>query len=176
MRGSRIIVATSIVAALVASGCGSDKKQADDTTTTTTAAPRTVVDAAAYDANLATFATALNSAGLITTLSGKGPFTALAPDNDAFAKMPAGRLATLLSGKKTDDLRKLLDAQIVTGNAAELAPGKLKTASGATLTVKQTGDTFTITGPDGKTVKVVGKPIVAENGLVYPVDGFLAKT
>ncbi len=171
MRSSRILVATAIATALLASGCGSDDNNADDATTTTTAAPRTVADAAAYDANLATFATVLNAAGAITTLSGKGPYIVFAPTNDAFAKLPAGQLTAMLGAKDKAKLRKLVDAQIVTGNDAELAPGKLKAESGATLTVKQTGDTFTVTGPNGKAVTVVGEPIDAGNGIVYPVDG-----
>lgn len=171
MRHSRIVAVTAIVAALLASGCGSDKKESDDATTTTTAAPRTVVDAAAYDARLATFATALNAAGEITTLSGKGPFIVLAPDNDAFAKLPAGQLTGMLGAKDKTKLRALLDAHIIAGD--ELAAGKVKTVSGETLTVTQSGESFTITGPDGKTATVVGAPIVAGNGRVYPVDGVL---
>ena len=171
MRSSRIVVAAAIVAALVASGCGSDKNKADDATTTTTAAPKTVVDAAAYDASLATFATALNSAGAITTLSGKGPYLVFAPNNDAFAKLPAGQLTAMLGAKDKTKLRTLLDAHIVAGD--ELAAGTVKSVSGETLTVKQDGDTFTVTGPNGKAV-TVGEPIDAGNGVVYPVDGFLA--
>lgn len=172
MQLSRIVVAAAIATALLVTGCGSDKKKADDaTTTTTTTAPKTVVDAAAYDANLATFATALNAAGAIATLSGKGPFIVLAPNNDAFAKLPAGQLTGMLGAKDKTKLRALLDAHIIAGD--ELAAGKVKTVSGETLTVTQSGESFTITGPDGKTATVVGAPIVAGNGRVYPVDGVL---
>lgn len=174
MRSSRIIVAAAILATLLAGGCGSDSKQSDDATTTTTTAPKTVVDAAAYDASLATFATALNSAGAITALSGKGPYIVLAPTNDAFAKLPAGQLTAMLGANDKAKLRELLDAHIVTGDGTELAPGTMKAASGVTLTVKESGDTFTVTGPNGKAVSVVGEPIVAGNGVVYPVDGLVA--
>jgi uncharacterized surface protein with fasciclin (FAS1) repeats len=171
MHPSRIVVGAAIATALLVSGCGSDKNKADDAATTTTTAPKTVVDAAAYDADLATFATALNAAGAITTLSGKGPYIVLAPTNDAFAKLPAGQLTGMLGAKDKTKLRALLDAHIITGD--ELAAGKVKTVSGETLTVTQDGESFTITAPDGKAV-TVGAPIVAGNGRVYPVDGFLA--
>ena len=58
--------------------------------------PKTIVDLAVDTAILSTLVTALKAADLVGTLSGKGPFTVFAPNNEAFAALPAGVVASLL--------------------------------------------------------------------------------
>jgi transforming growth factor-beta-induced protein len=60
------------------------------------AASNTIVDIAVADGRFKTLVAAVQAAGLVETLSGKGPFTVFAPTDDAFAKLPAGTVETLL--------------------------------------------------------------------------------
>ena len=69
-------------------------------------AGKTVVDLALGNPDLSTLVTALKAAGLVDTLSGKGPFTVFAPTNEAFAALPAGVLTNLL---KPENKAKLVD-------------------------------------------------------------------
>ncbi len=57
---------------------------------------KTIVENAVNSADHTTLVTAVKSAGLVETLSGKGPFTVFAPVNAAFAELPAGTVETLL--------------------------------------------------------------------------------
>ncbi|MGZ3442278.1 MAG: fasciclin domain-containing protein, partial [Polyangia bacterium] len=61
--------------------------------------PKDVVDTAVAAGNFKTLATALKAAGLVDTLKGPGPFTVFAPTDEAFAKLPAGTLESLLKDK-----------------------------------------------------------------------------
>src|ERR1044071_6966437 len=62
-----------------------------------------------------TLVAAVKAAGLVDTLSGKGPFTVFAPVNDAFAKLPAGTVDTLLKPENKDQLTKVLTYHVVPG-------------------------------------------------------------
>lgn len=66
---------------------------------------------------LSTLVTAVQTAGLVETLSGDGPFTVFAPTNDAFAKLPAETLAALLTPEKKADLTSILTFHVVSGKA-----------------------------------------------------------
>merc|ERR1712060_213447 len=83
------------------------------------AAPRlsddlpTIVEAAVATADLSTLVTAVKAAGLVDTLSGEGPFTVFAPNNDAFAKIPAETLDDLLKPENVDQLTAILLRHVV---------------------------------------------------------------
>src|SRR6476469_3561752 len=55
-----------------------------------------------------TLVAAVKAAGLVETLQGDGPFTVLAPTNEAFAKLPAGTVETLLKPENKEMLTKVL--------------------------------------------------------------------
>ena len=57
-----------------------------------------------------TLVAAVKAAGLVDTLEGKGPFTVFAPTNEAFAKLPAGTVDTLLKPENKAKLTKILTA------------------------------------------------------------------
>jgi len=57
---------------------------------------KTVVEIAIGSPDHTTLVAAVKAAGLVETLSGKGPFTIFAPTNAAFAKLPAGTVESLL--------------------------------------------------------------------------------
>src|SRR5215213_7968581 len=73
-----------------------------------------IVDTAVAAGNFKTLAAALQAAGLIETLKGKGPFTVFAPTDEAFAKLPAGTVEALLKDK--EKLTKILLYHVVPGN------------------------------------------------------------
>src|SRR5262245_31387657 len=107
MTPSRFLVlgaCCSLAGACSDSSSGSDVETTTVPETTTTVAARSVVEAAAYDDALSTFATAVNVAGLTAELEGEGPYTVFVPDADAFAELPNDRLTELLAGDHTDEL------------------------------------------------------------------------
>jgi uncharacterized surface protein with fasciclin (FAS1) repeats len=97
---------------------------------TTTAAPAdepgTIVDVASGSEDFSTLVAAVKAAGLVDTLAGEGPFTVFAPTNDAFAKLPAGTVDTLLKPENKDQLAAILTYHVVAGKvmAADLSDGQ----------------------------------------------------
>ena len=181
MHNRRWLSCAALVAApaLALSACGATKKTvaspASTTLPTTPSAARTIVQAAAYDAQLSTLATALNLAGMNAELSHSGPFTIFAPDNAAFAALPHRRLAALLSPSGKQELVKILRHHVV---PQRLAPGKLKSGlvrtlgnEALTLTVK--GSSVEIVDQHGEKTRVTGAVVVGTNGVIYTVDRLL---
>ena len=97
------------------------------------------MDAVKGTANLSTLFNAVKSAGLVDRLMGEGPFTVFAPNNDAFAKIPANKLAELLKPKNMNKLKKLLLRHVVPNalKSGDIPKGKtiLATAGGEKITV-----------------------------------------
>jgi uncharacterized surface protein with fasciclin (FAS1) repeats len=174
-----LLVALTGVTAIAGAACSGSSKSTTPTsrpnTATTIAGPHTLLQTAAYDRDLSTLATALNVGGLVSTASARGPFTLFAPDNEAFARLPHGRLAALLTAAKKQDLARLLTYHLVRGRVAvkDLKPGKLETVNGATLTVSKDGDKVVLTDAQGNQATIVRGDIAASNGLIHVVDGVL---
>ncbi len=123
-----------------------------------------IVDTAVAAGNFKTLATALQAAGLVETLKGKGPFTVFAPTDEAFAKVPKEQLDTLLKDKAA--LTKVLTYHVVPGKvmAKDVKAGKVKTVQGTELTVATAGGVMV----DG--AKVIKTDIVADNGVIHVID------
>ncbi len=81
-----------------------------------------IIDNAVNSADHTTLVAAVKAAGLVDTLKGPGPFTVFAPTNEAFAKLPAGTVDTLLKPENKDMLTKILTYHVVSGRwgAAEI--------------------------------------------------------
>jgi uncharacterized surface protein with fasciclin (FAS1) repeats len=111
-----------------------------------------------------TLATALQAAGLIDTLKGKGPFTVFAPTDEAFAKVPKADLDALLKDKAK--LTAVLTYHVVAGKvmSKDVKAGKVKTVQGSELTLGTTG------GVTVDNAKVVKADIVADNGVIHVID------
>ena len=109
--------------------------------------------------------------GLVEPLSGKGPFTIFAPTNEAFAKLPAGTVASLTP----EQLKSILTYHVVAGEvlAKDVKPGKVKTVNGAELTINVKDGKVSITDAKGNTVNVVKPDIVGSNGVIHVIDGVL---
>ena len=79
------------------------------------AQPKDIVDTAVAGGSFNTLAKALEAAGLVQTLKGPGPFTVFAPTDEAFAKLPAGTLETLLKPENKAKLARILTYHVVSG-------------------------------------------------------------
>lgn len=109
---------------------------------------------------------------MVDTLNGEGPFTVFAPNNDAFAKIPADTLASLLEPENVDQLkavllRHVLPTTILAGDIPE----------GSTTVDTAGGETITVTNADGVTIEssagkatVIATDVVTSNGVVHIVD------
>jgi uncharacterized surface protein with fasciclin (FAS1) repeats len=129
-----------------------------------TAQAKDIVDTAVAAGNFKTLATALQAAGLIDTLKGKGPFTVFAPTDEAFAKVPKADLDALLKDKAK--LTAVLTYHVVPGKvmAKDVKAGKVKTVQGSELTIGTSG------GVTVDAAKVVATDIVADNGVIHVID------
>jgi uncharacterized surface protein with fasciclin (FAS1) repeats len=130
-----------------------------------------------------TLVAAVKAAGLVDTLSGKGPFTVFAPTNAAFAKLPAGTVETLVKPENKDKLTKILTCHVVAANAMAGAINKMikddggahkvKTVGGCTLTVKMAGDKIQIVDEKGQTATVTIADVKQSNGVIHVIDTVL---
>jgi transforming growth factor-beta-induced protein len=130
----------------------------------------TIVDIAVGNPSFSTLVTAVKAAGLVETLSGKGPFTLFAPTNEAFAALPKGTVEALLKPENREALRKVLTYHVVSGNvmAKDLRTDKVTTVAGSTVAVKvQRGQV----GVNNATV--VKADIAAKNGVIHVIDKVL---
>ena len=109
-------------------------------TTAVRAETRDIVDTAVAAGSFKTLAKALDAAGLVDTLKGAGPFTVFAPTDEAFAKLPAGTLETLLKPENKAKLRRILTYHVVAGKVMASDVVKLQSAKAVS------GDTITVEG------------------------------
>jgi len=131
-----------------------------------------IVDNAAKASNVTTVVAAVKAAGLVDTLKGPGPFTVFAPTNDAFAKLPAGTVDTLLKPDMKADLTSILTYHVVAGRytAADLKDGMtLTTVNGATLKVANVNGKVTING----SAMVQTADVISSNGVTHVIDTVL---
>lgn len=136
-----------------------------------------IVDTAVAAGSFKTLATAVTAAGLVDTLKGPGPFTVFAPTDDAFAKLPAGTLQTLLADPK-GKLAPILTYHVVSGKvmAADVVTmdgKKVKTVNGAELTIKVADGKVSLVDATGASVNVVKTDVTASNGVIHVIDGVL---
>ena len=124
-----------------------------------------IVDTAVSAGQFKTLVAAVQAAGLVDTLKGKGPFTVFAPTDEAFAKLPAGTVESLLKDK--EKLSKILTYHVVSGKvmAADLKTGAVRTVQGQSLNVVANGS-----GVKVNDAKVVKADVVASNGVIHVID------
>jgi uncharacterized surface protein with fasciclin (FAS1) repeats len=132
--------------------------------------PKDIVDTAVAAGSFKTLAAALQAAGLVETLKGKGPFTVFAPTDAAFAKLPKGTVEDLLKPKNKAKLVAILTYHVVSGSvmAAQVVTmnGKeAKTVNGQSVMILVNGGTVTVSG-----AKVVTTDIKTSNGVIHVID------
>jgi uncharacterized surface protein with fasciclin (FAS1) repeats len=135
------------------------------------AAEKDIVDTAVAAGNFKTLTAALKAAGLVDTLKGEGPFTVFAPTDEAFAKLPAGTVDTLLKPENKAKLTSILTYHVVPGMVMAADVMKMKTAK----TVQ--GESLKITAANGKVMvdkaTVAKADIAASNGVIHVIDTVL---
>jgi len=136
---------------------------------TTAGAPaKDIVDTAIAAGSFTTLTKALAAAGLVETLKGAGPFTVFAPTDEAFAKLPAGTLDTLLKPENQAKLKRILTYHVVSGRVMAADVVKLHSAKAVS------GDMLTIATHDGgvtiDNARVVKTDIAATNGVIHVID------
>jgi uncharacterized surface protein with fasciclin (FAS1) repeats len=175
--GTRFIVlgtlSLGIVGGLsaVSSFAGEKSSDAKYAAPASKAAGKDIVDNAVGAGKFNTLAAALKAAGLVDTLKGEGPFTVFAPTDDAFAKLPAGTVETLLKPENKEKLTQILTYHVAPGKAmsTDLKDGQaVPTVNGKTASVKISGGKVTV----GE-ANVIKADVPASNGVIHVIDTVL---
>lgn len=142
-----------------------------------------IIDNAVHSADHTTLVAAVKAAGLVDTLKGPGPFTVFAPTNEAFAKLPAGTVDTLLKPENKATLVKILTYHVVPGrlSAADIrkqikeggGKAELKTVQGETLMATMHGSGIMLTDQKGGTAMITVPNVFQSNGVIQVVDSVL---
>jgi len=141
-----------------------------------------IIDNAVNSADHTTLVAAVKAAGLGDT-KGPGPFTVFAPTNEAFAKLPAGTVDTLLKPENKNTLTKVLTYHVVSGriSASELkkqikagnGQATLRTVSGGALTAMMQGSDVVLKDEKGDVSTVTIPNVFQSNGVIHVVDTVL---
>lgn len=125
-----------------------------------------IVDTAAGAGTFNTLLAAAKAAGLVDALKGEGPLTVFAPTDEAFAKLPAGTLDTLLADPEA--LSQILLYHVVSGKVMAES-----VTDGLTADTLQ-GSPVTFSVMDGKVMindaAIVATDILATNGVIHVID------
>jgi uncharacterized surface protein with fasciclin (FAS1) repeats len=127
-----------------------------------------IVATAVAAGNFKTLAKALEAAGLVETLQGPGPFTVFAPTDEAFAKLPAGTLESLLKPENKARLTAILTYHVVPGRVMAADVVKLseaKTVQGQSLRIRTAGGKVMVDN-----AQVVATDVLAANGVIHVID------
>lgn len=130
-----------------------------------------IVDTAVGAKSFDTLVAAVKAADLVDALKGEGPFTVFAPTDEAFKKLPAGTVESLLKPENKDKLVAILKYHVVSGKV--MAADVVKLDSAKTLG----GEKVTIKVVDGKVMinksTVAKADIVCDNGVIHVIDTVL---
>lgn len=142
-----------------------------------------IIDNAVNSKDHTTLVAAVKAAGLVDTLKSAGPFTVFAPTNAAFAKLPAGTVATLLKPENKAQLVAVLTYHVVPGAldskaiAAAIKAGggkaSVSTVQGEKLSATMMGNRLTLTDAKGGKSHVTISDVYQSNGVIHVVDAVL---
>ncbi|MDA1203748.1 MAG: fasciclin domain-containing protein [Verrucomicrobia bacterium] len=140
------------------------------TITSATAAPAAsedIVAVASGNSDFSTLVAALTAAELVEALQGAGPFTVFAPNNAAFAKLPAGTVDDLLKPENKAKLTAILKNHVVSGKvmAADVKAGPVPTLGGGDVVIAVEGG-----GVKYGDAMVIGTDVLASNGVIHVID------
>ncbi len=140
----------------------------------------TIVDVAVGNEDFSTLVTTLKAADLVTALQGDGPFTVFAPTNDAFAKVDAKTLSSLLEEKNQKALANILTYHVVSGKyaaadvvaALEKGKGKveLKALNGQVLTVMQKDGKIWLKDAKDNYSEITATDVMGSNGVIHVIN------
>ena len=141
---------------------------------------QTIVDAAASNKDFSTLVTALKAADLVDALSGEGPFTVFAPNNDAFAKIDSETLANLLKPENVKALTNILTYHVVSGklmasdvaNALKSGNGKveLTALNGQTVTAVSKDEKIFLEDSQGNMSEIIATDVAGSNGVIHVIS------
>jgi uncharacterized surface protein with fasciclin (FAS1) repeats len=144
---------------------------------------KTIVQNAVNSKDHTTLVAAVKAAGLVPTLESPGPFTVFAPTNEAFNKLPAGTVETLLKPENKDKLTGILTYHVVPGRLTthELREkikdggGKaaLKTVEGEPLTIMEKDGKLWLTDAKGDTAEITISNVMQSNGVIQVINAVM---
>lgn len=164
----------AVVLTLGLAACGGGQEPADEETTDqmeAADAPGTIAEIASGDDRFSTLVTALDSAGLVQTFQGDGPFTVFAPTNAAFNALPEGTVQDLLQPENRERLTSILTYHVVEGaNMAADVQGmsSVTTLQGSSLSISTSGDSVQVGD-----ATVIQADVEASNGVIHAIDAVL---
>ena len=178
---TRLIAVGAIAGLLALSACGSDSNESSsteapagteakaETTDAMTEEPGTIVDVAVAAGSFNTLVAAVTAADLVETLSANGPFTVLAPTDDAFAALPAGLVDCLLLPENVEALSSILTYHVIDGAvmSGDLTAGDVPTLQGENVTVDLTD------GVMFNNATVIQADVEASNGVIHAIDAVI---
>jgi len=144
---------------------------------------KTIVENAVNSPIHTTLVAAVKAAGLVDTLNSPGPFTVFAPTNDAFAKLPAGTVDTLVKPENKGILTKILTYHVVSGklSSKDIAAGikagggkyVMTTVEGGKLTATMSGKKIMLTDEKGGMATITTSNVFQSNGVIDVIDTVL---
>ncbi|MCO5949326.1 fasciclin domain-containing protein [Mucilaginibacter flavidus] len=144
---------------------------------------KNIVENAVNSKDHTTLVAAVKAAGLVETLSSAGPFTVFAPTNEAFNKLPAGTVGSLVKPENKAALTKILTYHVVAGKvtATELVAmikkgngkAELKTVQGGTITASLKGKKVVLTDEKGGMAVVTIADVMQSNGVIHVINSVL---
>lgn len=144
---------------------------------------RNIVQNAVHSKDHTTLVAAVKAAGLVKTLESPGPFTVFAPTNEAFAKLPAGTVQTLLKPENKAKLTAILEYHVVPGRITTRDLKKmirkghgeamLKTVEGDDLTVKMLHGHFYVIDAKGDKAMITIPNVYQSNGIIHVINTVL---
>ena len=142
-----------------------------------------IVDNALNSADHKTLVAAVKAADLVATLKGDGPFTVFAPTDEAFGKLPAGTVDTLVKPENKATLTKILTYHVVAGkiSAKDIAGGikagggkyEMTTVEGGKLTATMSGKKIMLTDEKGGMATISTSNVYQSNGVIHVIDTVL---
>ncbi len=141
---------------------------------------KNIIENAVNSADHTTLVAAVKAAGLVETLEGPGPFTVFAPTNEAFNKLPAGTVDTLLKPENKATLTKVLTYHVVAGRLSAhdlmkmIKDGKgkaeLTTVEGGKLWAMEDGKKIVLKDEKGGMATVTIANVFQSNGVIHVID------
>jgi len=181
---SAIFRATALAFAVTLGGVAASPSFAEKTVTVGGAPmypSKNIIENAVNSKDHTTLVAAVKAAGLVDTLSGKGPFTVFAPVNEAFDKLPPGTVAMLLKPENKDKLASILNYHVVPGRltAQDLwsmidkmgGTAELKTANGQSLWIKRVNEKhLAVWDARGHAGRITIADVMQSNGVIHVID------
>ena len=187
MSKTSILSIVGVAAALTLGGVGAASFARAETSVTVGGAPmypsKNIVENAVNSKDHTTLVAAVKAAGLVDTLAGPGPFTVLAPTNEAFAALPAGTVDSLLKPEMKGQLVGVLTYHVLPGAMTakdimakvDAMGGKysVKTVNGGEVTFMKSGNGLSVTDAKGDVAMITIADVIQSNGVIHVINKVL---